>query len=71
MRAAPVPILIAFMLQIGARVLLAASTAEVEAAHSFVHVAVAPDGRICGMVKAGRRMLDTAVLQVRSTSMCL
>jgi exosome complex RNA-binding protein Rrp42 (RNase PH superfamily) len=51
------------VLQIGAAVLLATTAAEQEAAHSSVHVAVAPDGRVCGVVKAGKRLLGMAVLQ--------
>lgn len=49
--------------QIGFQVVLAASHEERAAASSTVHVAVASDGRICGVLKAGRRMLAASVLQ--------
>lgn len=48
--------------QIGNAVILAGSREEHAAANSTVHVAIAADGRICGVLKAGCRMLPDSVL---------
>jgi exosome complex RNA-binding protein Rrp42 (RNase PH superfamily) len=50
-------------MQIGKHVVLASSLIEQAAAHSVVHVSVSSDGRVCGLVKAGRRMLGASILQ--------
>ena len=51
------------VLQIGAQPVLGATLAEQAAASGVIHISVDSRGRVCGLVKAGRDVLDVSVLQ--------